>query len=140
MEQKIKNQNYQEMLLEHMRKFSTELPRELIEATINGGEVILNGGDFSLKKILTEKLFFECMERHKYEGQEVIFLSTPSVRFAYDPETGKEIANTLWRYNVTDRTKLLPEWKSILKIDSAYLRSKGLDGLASMQDGLIERL
>ena len=131
--------DYQSMLLEHMRAFPTELPTALLEATVEG-EVMLNGGDFSLKRKLTRDLFYDYMDGHGFQGQYVVFLSTPSVRFAYDPATGREVANTMERYHMKDRTSLLPHWKQMLRNDSAYLREKGLKGLASVQDKFIERL
>lgn len=136
-----KNQDYQAMLLEHMRAFPTELPKALLEATVDG-KVLLNGGDFSLKRRPTQELCFEeGMYNHNgYQGPQVVFLSTPTVRFAYDPTTGREIANTMERYGIIDRTTLLRQWKSMLKVDSGHLRGKGLEGLASAQNTFIERL
>jgi len=133
------NPDYQAMLLEHMRTFPTELPIALSEATVEG-KVILNDGDFSLTRIPTEDLFYEYMDHCGFQGKEVVFLCTPSVRFAYDPATGEEIANTLRRYAVKDRTSLVPQWKLALRRDSYNLREKGLEGLASVQDQFIERL
>ena len=133
------NQKYQAKLLEHMKTFPTELPTELLEATVEG-KVMLNGGDFSLKRKPTKDLFYNSMYNHGFQGEQVVFLSTPSVRFAYDPTTGREVANTMQRYGVEDRTSLLPRWKSMLKVDSAYLRGKGLEGLATRQDRFIDKL
>ena len=131
--------DYRAMLLEHMRTFPTELPAALLEATVNG-EVMLNGGDFSLRRKPTKDLSYESMYNHGFQGQDVVFLSTPNVRFAYDPTTGREVANTMQRYGVEDRTSLLPRWKNMLKVDSAYLRGKGLEGLATRQDRFIDKL
>lgn len=134
-----KSPDYQAMLLDHMRTFPTELPTALLEATVEGG-VMLNGGDFSLKRKPTRDLFFDGMYNHGFQGPDVVFLSTPSVTFAYDPTTGREIANTMQRYGVEDRKSLLPHLKQMLRLDSYYLRGKGLEGLASAQDRFIERL
>src|SRR3989344_1570872 len=122
----------QEMLLEHMRTFPNRLAPALLEATVEG-EVLLNMGDFSLRKIPTKDLFFENMY-HGFHGENVVFLSTPSVRFAYNPVTGEEIANTMSSYWVTDRASLLPEWGRMLEYDSLLLRGKELGGFADQQD------
>ena len=72
-------QNYQHMLLEHMRVLPTYLPQEIVKATITG-QIVLHGGDFSLKRRLTTDLISERMYNDNYNKREVIILSTPSVR------------------------------------------------------------
>src|SRR3989338_3077898 len=127
------NPDYHAMLLNHVRKLPAELPPALLDATVEG-EVRLNGGDFSLTRKPTKDLFYEDMNAPGFKGKYVVFLSTPSARFAYDPATGKEITNTLQRDIVKDRASLLPEWKQTLRSDSYDLRGKGLEELASAQD------
>ncbi len=100
---------------------------------------MLNGGDFILRTFPTKELFYEHIYNHGFKGQNVVFLSTPDVRFAYDPQTGREIGNTLNRYKA-NRSDLLLEWKSLLERDSAYLRGKGLSGLADWQDDFVAQM
>ncbi len=126
-------------LIEHLRSFPTVLPRDLLEAAKADG-IVLNGGDFILGMKPTKDLSSESIYKHGFQGQQVIFLSTPSVRFAYNPETGEEIGNTMNRYNETDRTSLLAHWAAALNRDSADLRSKGLPGLAGVQDQFIHKI
>ncbi|MBS3169910.1 hypothetical protein J4210_05480 [Candidatus Woesearchaeota archaeon] len=129
----------QEMLLEHMRTFPNKLPSALLEATVES-EVQLNLGDFTLRRIPTGDLFYENMLYPGFQGKDVVFLSTPDVRFAYDPATGEEIANTMQRYGVKDRSSLLSQWKELLRYDSSRLRGKGLGGFADRQDEFIKEL
>ena len=133
------NQDYQAMLLNHMRTFPPELPEALLEAAADG-EFVLNGGDFILRREPIKNLFNAFIPHHGYREPQFLLLSTPTVCFAYDTKTGREIANTLEKYCVKDRTSLLPEWRRMLQLDSAHLRDKGLEGLASGQDKFIQGL
>ena len=108
---------HQLMLREHMRDFPIQLSRELVDATRETA-VILNSGDFILSRKPATDLFYENMPAPNYNGSDIILLSTPNARFAYDSWTGKEIANTMHRHGFTDRTKLFPRWNSMLKVDA----------------------
>ncbi len=124
-----KMRDNQKILLKHICTLPTELPRELLEATEDNWRVGLNLADFYLRRIPTrdlffDDLFFDGIFNRGYQGQEVVFLTTPSVSFAYDPTTGREIANTMEGYGVTDRRALIYQWISMLKMDVDYLRSE----------------
>ncbi|MHA1541740.1 MAG: hypothetical protein ACTSQH_02040 [Candidatus Hodarchaeales archaeon] len=128
------------MLLSHLKELPTKLPKELIDAATNK-KIILNGGDFSLELKPSDCLFFEGLSYSTdYQKPVVLLLITPSVRFAYDPHKGQEISNTMKRYKISDRSNLSQEWKLMLQKDSHYLRKKGLENFAVVQNNCISKL
>ena len=134
--------NNQASLLDHMKGFEPQLPSDLLEAVTSGSRVYLNMGDVALEMKPKSQLFFESMRAPDFKGEEFVLLRLPTGRnFAYDPNTGEEIANTLDRYGVTDRTTILDDMKSALVADSAYLRAKDTPpSLVNAQDRFIDSI
>lgn len=117
------NNSIESMFLEHMKTFPKTLDNSLLQASKLNGGVKFHDGDFSLN-IRSVSYFQNEDIIPDYNGSQVIILSTPNIIFAYHPETGDEIGNTMKRHNETKREAILPHLASVINMKLVYLKEQ----------------